>query len=139
MNDTEVDDLLEKAFQSLDASESLFKDDFIDFAASRAYYAMFYSLEALLLDKNLSFSKHSAVISAFGKEFVKTGLFNQKFHQYVLEAFDLRNVGDYGAIHAVPKEKAVELMGNARELIGTIQKYILKLRKNSLGCGKKSD
>ncbi len=28
------------------------------------------------------------------------------------------------------KEKAVELMKNARELIGTIQKYILKHRNN---------
>lgn len=46
------------------------------------------------------------------------------------DLLDLRNVGDYGAMHAAPKEKAVELMGNARELIGTIQKYILKLRKN---------
>jgi uncharacterized protein (UPF0332 family) len=131
MNDSEVDDLLEKGFQSLEAAESLFEDGFIDFSASRAYYAMFYSLEALLLDKNLSFSKHSGVISAFGKEFVKTGLLDQKFHQYVLEAFDLRNVGDYGAMHAVHKEKAVELMTNARELIGTIQKYILKSRKNN--------
>lgn len=133
MNDSEVDDLLEKAFQSLEAAESLFEDGFIDFSASRAYYAMFYSLEALLLDKNLSFSKHSGVISTFGKDFVKTGLFDQKFHQYVLEAFDLRNVGDYGAMHAVHKEKAVELMVNARELIGTIQKYILKSRKNNQG------
>jgi hypothetical protein len=31
---------------------------------------------------------------------------------------------------AVHKEKAVELMKNARELIGTLQKYILKHRKN---------
>jgi uncharacterized protein (UPF0332 family) len=131
MNEPEVDDLLEKAFQSLDAAESLFKDSFIDFSASRAYYAMFYSLEALLLDKNLSFSKHSGVISAFGKEFVKTGLVDKKFHQYVLEAFDLRNVGDYGAVHAVPKEKGVEIMANARELIGMIQKYILTRRKDN--------
>jgi len=131
MNESEVDDLLEKAFQSHDAAESLFKEGFIDFSASRAYYAMFYSLEALLLDKNLSFSKHSGVISAFGREFIKTGLVDKKFHQYVLQAFDLRNVGDYGAMHAVPGEKAVELMDNAREFIGTIQKYILERRKDN--------
>lgn len=130
MNDLEVDDLLEKAWQSLDAAESLFNDGFVDFSASRAYYAMFYSLEALLLDKNLSFSKHSGIISAFGKDFVKSGLFEKKFHQYVIEAFDLRNIGDYGAMYAVRKEKAVELMKNAKELIGTIQKYILKHRNN---------
>jgi len=36
---------------------------------------MFYTVEALLLSQNLTFSKHSAVISAFGKNFVKTGIF----------------------------------------------------------------
>ncbi len=130
MNNSEVDELLEKARQSLDAAESLMRDGFVDFSASRAYYAMFYSLEALLLNKNLSFSKHSAVISFFGKDFVKTGLFEQKFHKYVLEAFDLRNVGDYGAMHAVPKEKAEELMSNARELIYAVQEFILRPRQN---------
>lgn len=131
MNDPEVDDLIEKAWQSLDAAESLLKDGFVDFSASRAYYSMFYCLEALLLNKNQSFSKHSAVISAFGRDFIKAGIFDNKFHQYILEAFDLRNVGDYGAMYAVPKEKAIELMENARELIKTIQDYIVKDRENS--------
>jgi uncharacterized protein (UPF0332 family) len=35
---------------------------------------MFYCAEALLFSIGLSFSKHSAVISFFGKEFVKTKL-----------------------------------------------------------------
>ncbi len=35
--------------------------------------------EALLLNKNLAFSKHSAVIASFGKEFVKKGFFSQRF------------------------------------------------------------
>ena len=132
MNDPEVDDLIEKAWQSLNAAESLLKDNFVDFSsASRSYYAMFYSLEALLLDQNQSFSKHKAIISAFGRDYVKTGTFDTKFHRYVLDAFDLRNLGDYGAMHAVPEEKAVELMNNAGELIETIQNYILNKRNNS--------
>lgn len=130
MNDPEVDDLLEKAWQSLEAADSLFKDNFVDFSASRAYYAMFYSLEALLLDQDQSFSKHKAVISAFGRDFIKAGIFDSKFHRYVLDAFDLRNIGDYGAMHSVPEEKAVELMNNARELIKTLQDFILKKRKD---------
>jgi uncharacterized protein (UPF0332 family) len=132
MNDSDVDDLIEKAFQSLDAADLLLKEGFVDFAASRAYYAMFYSLEGLLLDQNLSFSKHSAIISAFGRDFVKSGIFDSKFHKYVLEAFDLRNAGDYGAMHAVPQEKAIQLMSNARELVIFIQKYILKKRKDNI-------
>jgi uncharacterized protein (UPF0332 family) len=32
---------------------------------------MFYIAEAILLDDELNYSKHSAVIAAFGKHFVK--------------------------------------------------------------------
>ena len=55
---------------------------------------MFYAVEALMLDRDLSFSKHSAVIAAFGKKFVKTGIFDSRFHRSFLNAFDLRNEGD---------------------------------------------
>src|SRR5213594_1430495 len=54
--------LLEKAKSSLDASVLLLERDFYDFAASRAYYVMFYVAEAILLGEGLTFSKHSAVI-----------------------------------------------------------------------------
>ncbi len=73
MNEKEVKDLLDKAIQSFNAAKILHKESFYDFSASKAYYAMFYAIEALLLSQNLSFSKHSAVISAFGKNFVKPG------------------------------------------------------------------
>ena len=59
MNEEEVNDLLTKSKQSIRASKSLLADDFSDFAASRAYYSMFYAIEALLLTEDLSFSKHS--------------------------------------------------------------------------------
>ena len=36
---------------------------------------MFYCAQAMLLTKNLSFSSHKGVISAFGEHFVKTGVF----------------------------------------------------------------
>jgi uncharacterized protein (UPF0332 family) len=128
MNNHEVADLLAKAKQSIEAAELLFKDGYWDFSASRAYYAMFYSLEALFLDRNVSYSKHSAVIAAFGKDFIKTGIFDKKFHKYVLDAFDIRNIGDYGVMNAVFSEQAKELIANAKELIDCIRKYLLNLQ-----------
>lgn len=124
MNEPEVRELLNKAKQSLKAARLLFDDDFADFSASRAYYAMFYSVEALLLHQNLSYSKHSAILSIFGKDFIRTGIFPEKYHQNLLEAFNLRNAGDYGAINSVSKEKAQELLQNAEEMISLIEKYL---------------
>ena len=47
----EVSELLDKARRSIKTAERIFKDGEIDFAGSRAYYAMFYIAEALLLDQ----------------------------------------------------------------------------------------
>lgn len=66
MSSPGVNDLLDKAERSLAAAEHLLLEGFPEFAAGRSYYAMFYATEALLLSRDLSFSKHSAVITAFG-------------------------------------------------------------------------
>ncbi|MBN1937087.1 MAG: HEPN domain-containing protein, partial [Anaerolineae bacterium] len=63
----EIQELLHKAHQSLQVAELLNKEGHLDFAVSRAYYAMFYAAQALLLRHGLSFSGHAAVIGAFGK------------------------------------------------------------------------
>lgn len=55
--------LLEKASQSIQAAKNLRRDGYLDFAASRAYNAMFYVAEALLLEDGLSFSGHSDELS----------------------------------------------------------------------------
>ncbi len=60
--------LLTKAGESLRAARLLVANALPDFAASRAYYTMFYVAEAFLLGEGLSFSSHAAVISAFGRD-----------------------------------------------------------------------
>jgi uncharacterized protein (UPF0332 family) len=83
---TETKALLEKAKQSIQAAANLRRDGFLDFAASRAYYAMFYIAQALLIEQGLSYSSHSAAISAFGKEFARTGRMDTRFHRYHIDA-----------------------------------------------------
>jgi uncharacterized protein (UPF0332 family) len=58
--------LLRKAGESRRAAQLLATNELLDFAASRAYYTMFYVAEAFLLNEGLTFSSHAAVISAFG-------------------------------------------------------------------------
>jgi len=122
--DVDISDLLKKAKESLEAAESLFKSGFYDFSASRSYYAMFYITEAILLTKNLSFSKHKAVIAAFGKEFIKAGVFPQISHRYLADAFDLRQLGDYGSSGSISKDKAQELIDHAKEFIEIAERFL---------------
>lgn len=105
--------LLKKAKNSLDAARLLVERGFYDFAVSRAYYAMFYVAEAFLLGEGLSFSKHSAVIAAFGQHFVKTGRVPHEFHRYLIEGEDSRNVGDYDIVSELNKEEALEQIEHA--------------------------
>lgn len=87
--------LLTKARRSVAAGRRLAVDGDLDFAVSRAYYAMFYTAQAFLLGRERRFSKHSAVIAAFGQEFAKDDEALREFHHGIVEAQDARNVGDY--------------------------------------------
>jgi uncharacterized protein (UPF0332 family) len=124
--DQDIPQLLQMAKESLEVAEDLFKGKHYGFSASRSYYAMFYTAEALLITKDLSFSSHKAVISAFGKEFVKKGLLPQLLHQYLRNAFNLRQMGDYGFIGAVSENKAKILLEQTKDFIDAIEKYLSK-------------
>lgn len=47
--------LLDKAGRAIHAAETLLREGDADFGAGRAYYAMFYTAEALLAEKGLRF------------------------------------------------------------------------------------
>jgi uncharacterized protein (UPF0332 family) len=54
-----------------------------------------------LLEDGLSYHSHAAVIAAYGKEFARTGRLDAGFHRYLLDAQDMRTVGDYGIAQGV--------------------------------------
>ncbi len=115
---------LDKAIDSLGAARSLMKDGYFDFAASRAYYSMFYVAEALLAHLGQSYNKHAGVIAAFGREYAKAGKLDKKFHRWLIDAQDFRNIGDYGIEAHVSGEQAnlvcvwaLEFIEAAKELL----------------------
>ena len=111
--------LLEKARRAIRSAHLLRADGDYDSAVSRAYYAMFYVAEALLLSKGLAFSKHSAVISAFGREFAKTGQVPEQFHRYLVDAQEARNISDYQAVSHITDEATQQHISRAEELLVT--------------------
>ena len=116
--------LLLKARQSLLAARLMLDSEYPDYAASRAYYTMFYIAEAFLEGEGLSFSKHSAVISAFGREFARTGRVPVKFHQFLIRSQELRNAGDYGEMNAVTANQAADSIAQAEEFLELAQNLI---------------
>jgi uncharacterized protein (UPF0332 family) len=123
MND-EQKYLLIKAERSLNAARDLNKQNYPEFAVSRCYYSMFYLAEALLLNENLSYSSHAAVISALGKYLVKTQKIPSKYHRYLIDAQDQRNRGDYDVNPDLNKEDADKLIVQAEEMLNFTNQYL---------------
>ena len=116
--------LLDKAARAADVAKTLLKRSDVDFAASRAYYSMFYVAEALLNEKGLRFRKHGGVHGAFGDHFIKTGLLDPKFHRWLLDAFDKRIQGDYGVEAAITEEDVEQLISQAGEFLREAQRRL---------------
>ena len=97
---------LSAAFERADTAKYLFDDGRYKDSVSRSYYAIFTAVRALLASRNIDFKKHSAVISYFNREYIKTGLFDIKYAKYLRDAFQVRNTADYSDFYIVAKSDA---------------------------------
>lgn len=87
--------LLEKSRKSLAAATLLSRDGFTEAAISRAYYAAFYLAQAALATKDISRSKHSGVIAAFGEHLTKKKLLPESLHKTFVSLYENRITSDY--------------------------------------------
>lgn len=117
-------ELLLEARDSIAAAKLLLEGKYPGYAASRAYFAMFYIAEAFLEGEGQSFSKHSGVISAFGRDFARSGRVPSEFHRYLMEAQGLRHSGDYGARSTVDYEQAWEQIARAEQFLHLAERLI---------------
>ena len=122
----EINSLIERAKKYLKSAEMLLEEGDYESSVSRTYYAMFYSAQAMLLTKNLSFSSHKGVISAFGEHFVKTDIFPKEMGRELNRAFEKRQMGDYEYTFVISKEEAEEIIANGRKFIEKIVQYLKK-------------
>lgn len=109
--------LLEKAARSLQAAKVLNQENLPEFAASRAYYTMFYIASAFLEGEGLAFSRHSAVISAFGREYANTGRVPVEFHRYLIAAEQIRRQADYNISPGLTQAQAEQQILRAEQFL----------------------
>ena len=124
----EINSLIEKAKRYLKSAKVLLEEGDYDSSVSRTYYAMFYSAQATLLTKSLSFSSHKGVISAFGEYFVKTGTFSKEMGRELNRAFEKRQIGDYEYTFVMSKREAEEILKSGQKFVEKIAQH-LKERK----------
>lgn len=120
----EVVKLLERADEALAVTKTLFNNEYFGDSVSKAYYAMFYAASALLIQNNIVCHKHSAIISAIGRYFVKGGKLKTKFHQMLIAAFEDREMADYNVAWNATADEAKKRYLSASAFIEAIKKII---------------
>jgi uncharacterized protein (UPF0332 family) len=122
--DEEFDRILAKAERMLQAAEGSFRDGLVESAASRAYYSAFHAIQALLKSIDQTYSKHSGVIAAFHREFVKTDIFPRKFGKALTRMIKHREIGDYSYILELDPDQVREDIQNAKDILTSIRQYL---------------
>ncbi len=59
--------------EELSAAELLLNNNLYRACISRAYYALYHTVQALLSAKNINTRTHKGLIQQFGQNFIKTG------------------------------------------------------------------
>ncbi|OGB89750.1 hypothetical protein A2625_06535 [candidate division WOR-1 bacterium RIFCSPHIGHO2_01_FULL_53_15] len=120
----EIEKIMKKAGRALVSAKNLLNDGDYDFASSKAYYAAFHAMQAALLTKSLSFSKHSGVIAAFNQHFIKTGVFPKDFSAKIESLFKERQIGDYSYEEEITNKDAEEDIKNSEKIVQAIRSFL---------------
>ena len=115
---------LDLAKERFEISKKLLDDGHYRDSINRSYYSIFSAVRALLAEEKIDFKKHSAVISYFRKNYIKTKIFDVKFSDYIGDAFDFRNDCDYEDFIFVSRNEAEEQYDHAVEFFEAIKKFL---------------
>jgi uncharacterized protein (UPF0332 family) len=120
-----VSDLrFQNAVRCLRASRLLLEAGDYKSAANRSYYAVFYAIRAVLALDGKDYKKHSAVLSAFRKEYIKTGMFNVEYSNIISGLFEIRTDSDYDDFYIISKEEIDEQVFNAEKFLNAVEEFL---------------
>ena len=119
-----IKEYIKTAKDKLDSAKILLENEKYDDAVSRAYYAVFHSAQALLLNEGLKAESHSGVRHMFGLHFIKEGKIDKKFAKYLKDLKEDREAGDYGILSMIEEDDAKEAIVEAEEFLAETEKYL---------------
>ena len=105
------------------ASENLENERYLD-ANNRAYYSIFHAMRAVLALDGVDFKKHSAVISNFRENYIKTKRLDRVLSDIIGKASIVRNKSDYEDFYISSKGEAVDQVSDAKVFIAAIEVYL---------------
>jgi len=94
-------------------------------AINRLYYACYYAVIALLIDREIKAESHAGVRQMFGMHFIKTGIIEKELGKFYTDIFDMRQTGDYEDYIDFKKSDVLDLIKPANSLISKIEKLLI--------------
>ncbi|MBD2149475.1 HEPN domain-containing protein [Pseudanabaena sp. FACHB-1277] len=120
----EMSRLLILSSEDVDTAEFLYKNNLYRPCVSRAYYAMYYIAQALLLSEGIETSTHRGVIKLINLHFVKTGRLAPDISKLLGDTHDLRQSGDYETDFVANQEVADQAIADAKTFIAEVRKIL---------------
>ena len=115
---------LEQADECLKVAKECITLDAYKSAANRSYYCVFNAMRSILALDKTDFRKHSAVMSYFRLNYIKTGIFENDLSNVLRDLFEVRNSSDYDDFFLVSKEEVEQQIEQAEYFLGEIKKYL---------------
>ncbi len=115
-----------KAKETLEEVKLHIKNELWSTAINRLYYACYYAVIALLIEKNIQTKSHKGVRQMFGLHFIKTGIIDNSLGKFFTDIYDLRQTGDYDDFIEFTKDDIMDLIKPANDLILKAEDILLK-------------
>lgn len=114
----------ERANEMRDVAGLNLAEGYYGSAINRAYYAIFYAANGLLVTQGLVRNKHSGVIAVFRERFVKPGLIETEYSRIYGRVMDDRHVGDYEVELPIDAGVAEKDLSDARRFVERAEQYL---------------
>ncbi len=122
---------LQTAEDALRSAQILFSVKEYKSANNRAYYAIFYAVNAIHALGSKAYRRHKDAIANFNKEYIKTEIFPRDIGRKIGEAEEIRHASDYDDFYIASREETERQINTAEEVIRIVRKYCEK-QLNSL-------
>jgi uncharacterized protein (UPF0332 family) len=112
-----------KSGRALAAARAIVETD-PDSAASRAYYAAFHGVTAVLASRGLAFTKHTAVRAALHRDLIQADLLPSELGKDYDFLLDLRETADYGGVAEATRASAVKAIEKAASILAALERLL---------------
>ncbi|MEM1242496.1 MAG: HEPN domain-containing protein [Cyanobacteria bacterium P01_H01_bin.26] len=121
---SDISQLLAHAGEDIETSRLLLDNQRYRVCISRAYYAMYYAAQALLVQRNITARTHKGVIQQFSQYFIKSKDLPQKMVEDLRQAYNFRQLSDYEEAATINQEQAIRILTASADFVEQVRKYL---------------